>query len=329
MTNKQVDNVTRNWDKQNNKKPTDILTMRITFLFLLVLFTKGLFSQSIEKVEESLEKKDFPLFKHAIQKLIQVKSGFPEETTYREILNGYTEVVSPIRIFVASPADTIPDDCLNYRINLVAKDSLIIKYSLYKISYDQGERLNIIKDYSNDAEIELFRYRYEQRFYRSLNLDELFDNSSTYGDHCGIAGMSPTDRILMNKYIDSDNRKKLFYMLTSPCFEKKLYGYEGLKALRYIGYDLTEKEKKIISNLKDFKGPVKTCSGCSMETGEFYSFVNSINDSRSYIAMTMAKKKLEKRSGYLKFILIGLFILFGIGLIFRNRKAGIMRVSDL
>lgn len=254
--------------------------MKLIFLLIVALVSTTTFSQTIKNVEENLAKKDFHLFKHFVDNI--KPSDFcarPNQATYREVMSGYSEVVVNILLFVPTPKGKYEGDCNYYQINLLTKNNQIIKYALYaKHPYNNNiENFKLLKDYSNDPEIKAFNERYEKVFYRKLSMTELFDNAVTYGEHCGWAGVNPKDRDILAEYINSKNREKLFYLLTSPNFERKLYGYEGFKVLMKKGYQLTEKENEIINNLKNFKGSVRTCGGCSFMSGEFSEIINQIN----------------------------------------------------
>jgi hypothetical protein len=302
-------------------------TMRIKLLFLFALFSQVLFSQTITRLEENLEKKDFALFKHFIQDIKPSDNcATPDETTYREILNGYYEVVAKILIFEPTPNGKYEGDCNYYQINLLINDNLIIKYSLYKKHFNDNdlEDFQLLKDYSNNTEVKDFEDLYEKIFYRRVKIAELFENSVTYGDHCGIAGTNPKDRDVLEEYINSGNRAKLFYWLTSPNFERKLYGYEGFKALENKGYKLNEKETEIVSNLKNLKGFVRTCSGCSFMSEGFSEIVSQINGRKFEAAMSKQelRKSADKKtnSSPFKLALIGLSILLVFGLAYKTIK---------
>jgi hypothetical protein len=301
--------------------------MRITLLLLFALFSQTMFSQTIVSLEENLEKKDFVLFKHFIQDIKPSDHcATPDETTYREILNGYNEVVANILIFEPTPNGKYAGDCNYYQINLLAKDNLIIKYSLYIKHFDDNdiENFKLLKDFTNEIEVNVFNDLYEKVFYRRINMTELFENSVTYGDHCGIAGINPKDRDILDEYINSENREKLFYWITSPSFERKLYGYEGFRALKNKGYKLNEKETEIVTNLKNFKGFVRTCSGCTYMSEGFSEIVSQINGRVFDVAVSKQaiQKRLEKKSNSLslKLTLICLSILLVIGLTYKAIK---------
>jgi len=254
--------------------------MKIITILIVTLFSTTTFSQTIKNVESNLEKKDFRLFKHFIQ---NIKPGehcaHPDNTTYREVLSGYNEVVVNILLFVPTPKGKYEGDCNYYQINLLTKNNRIIKYALYAKQFNDKNTGNfrLLKEYSNNTEINAFNELYEKVFYRKLSMSELFDISVTYGARCGWAGINPKDKDILDEYVTSKNREKLFYWLTSPSFERKLYGYEGFKALKNKGYQLTEKENEIIKNLKNFKGPVRTCRGCSYMSEEFSEIINGFD----------------------------------------------------
>jgi hypothetical protein len=99
-----------------------------------------------------------------------------------------------------------------------------------------------------------------------------------YGQHCGIVGQNPEARDSLDGYIQSQNHEKLFEWLTSPCYEKKLYGYEGYKAMMKNGYLPTNIEKAIINGLGNFSGSVLTCSGCTYWEQDFSAIIYQIKE---------------------------------------------------
>jgi len=255
--------------------------MKITLLLLFALFSNTLFAQTLKEINESLEKKDLSQFKHLIENFKPSDyCAAPDEITNREILRTYHEVVANILIFVPTSKGKTSGHCNYYQINLLAKNNRIIKYDLYskKPRDPKIENYKLLNHYSNDGEIKTFQEIYEKTFYRKLKLNELFDNSVTYGEHCGFAGINPAERDLLELYINSKNREQLFYWLTSPNFEKKLYGYEGFRSLINKGYKLNEKENTIISGLEYFKGRVNTCRGCIFMSENFSEILKQINE---------------------------------------------------
>jgi len=311
--------------------------MKVTLLILFIIYSNTIFTQSIKKTIEILEKKSFLSFKHFITKVKPSEHcSSPEETTNREILTNYREVVADLLLFTPTPKGEHVGQCNYYQINLIAKNNEIIRYDLYSKRFGdtRPETYKLLKNYSNEEEIEIFQDLFEKKFYRKLNLNELFDNSITYGQHCGIVGVNPKERDLLEIYIDSKDREGLFYWLTSPSFEKKLYGYEGYKVLMDKGYRINEKEKIIIEGLRIFRGSVRTCSGCFFMHEGFGGIINQINQRKidtavlkpqdlSGIMNQANEKKIDtsdSKNNSLKLILFSLGILLTIGLFYKMSK---------
>ncbi|MCS3795666.1 hypothetical protein [Niastella sp. OAS944] len=252
--------------------------MKIKLVLLCVIFSKITLCQTIADVKKQLDEKDFSQFKQSVEKLKSDHCAPAEGITTREILKGYNEVVTSVVIFIPTPNGKYEGNCEDYQVNLVTKDNLIIKYSLYaKHHNDNYKKFELLKSYSNDTEVKAFQELYEKAFYRKLSMKELFDISITYGEHCGFAGISPEGRDILNKYVTTGNRNKLFYWLTSPSFERKLYAYEGFKALESKGYKLNQKESAIVNYLKNFKGTVRICNGCLYSNAEFSGMIDQLD----------------------------------------------------
>jgi len=159
--------------------------MKTTLLLLFALCYNSLFAQTLKDINERLEKKDLSQFRHHIE---NIKTGDHCATSYdltiREISKKYNEVVVNVFLFVPTPEGKYSGNCSYYQINLLAKNNQIIKYDLYSKDPDDPkiENYKLLTHYSNDDKIKTFQKTYEKTFYRKLNLNELFDNSVTYGE---------------------------------------------------------------------------------------------------------------------------------------------------
>lgn len=252
--------------------------MKIKLVILFVVFSKITFCQTLSDVKKQLEEKDFSQFKQVVEKLKSGHCAPAEGIASREILQGYNEVVASVIIFEPTPNGKYEGNCEDYQVNLLTKDNLIIKYALYAKHHNYNyKKFELLKSYSNDAEVKAFQELYGKAFYRMISMNELFDISITYGKHCGFAGISPEGRVILDKYVATGNRKKLFYWLTSPSFERKLYAYEGFKALESKGYKLNPKESAIVNYLKNFKGTVRICNGCLFSDPEFSEMIDQLD----------------------------------------------------
>lgn len=254
--------------------------MKISLLIIFVVISNCSFGKPIDTIIKILENKNFYLFDNYI---INYKSSnhcsSAEEQTNRKIILNYNEVVANIIIFEPTPNGKTEGDCNYYKINLTTQGNEIISFIIYFKPFEEDGTNGyvLIKQYSNDSELNKLQELYKNSFFRSLNLSELFESGVVYGEHCGIGGVNPNKRDSLELLIKSNNYNKLFHWLTSPCYEKKIYGYEGYKALISSGYSLNEKEKTIINNLGDFIGKVKTCNGCSSWDIEFQEIKKQID----------------------------------------------------
>ena len=257
--------------------------MRIALVLLFTLISKNILAVTIEEIIKVLDKKDYSTFERYIEKRNSSSHcSDPGEIRKREILTHYHEIIVPVLIFIPTPNGKHEGDCTYYVINLLTYDNKIIKYEFYSKQFDDSEIKNykLIKEYSNQHELGGFETAYKENYYRTISSGELFDVSTTYGSHCGIMGINPKTRTELEDYILSKNATELFSWLTSPNYEKKLYAYEGYRALIQSGYKTTTNEKTLLDDLKTFKGLVRTCSGCMYMDDGFRGVLNRINNQK-------------------------------------------------
>ena len=257
--------------------------MRIVLILLLTLISKNILADTIEEIIKALDKKDYSTFAHYTDKRNSSSHcSDPGQIRKREILAHYYEIIVPVLIFIPTPNGKYEGDCTYYLINLLTYENKIIKYQVYLKKFDESEIKNykLIKEYSNQHELGSFETAYKENYHRTIGPSELFDVSTTYGSRCGIIGTNPKTRTELEDYVLSKNVAALFSLLTSPNYEKKLYAYEGYRALAQGGYKTTNNEKTLLDDLKTFKGWVKTCNGCIFSDENFKSILNRIDNQK-------------------------------------------------
>lgn len=306
--------------------------MKITFSLYFFLFISNLCASPIEEILGSLERKNYSKLEQVIKKYQSNKHCAPaDEIRKREILKNYNEIVANVIIFSPMTNAKHPGDCNFYKINLLTKSNEIIKYELYSKNIS-NETSNLINNYFNEEEVRIFQNLYEKNYYRKLNDHELFNGSIIYGVGCGIAGKDPEERERLQELVKANDSKELFQWVTSPCFEIKLYGFEGYRRLVRKGYKLSEKEKVIIDGLQQLYGSVRTCSGCIFMTENFSAIVKDISTQEFPVEIdtlekvdTILHEIIEtdnEKSNETTWVIVSLclFMLINAGIIYKLKK---------
>lgn len=113
------------------------------------------------------------------------------------------------------------------------------------------------------AEVERFFKAYYNTYHTHISLNDLFETEIEYGSECGLAPIDPKYRVIMKKALEQKDTLFLNFCLSLPSLERQVYAYEMLLRLENDGYQLSEKQRFLMSLLEQRKGTVYFCSSCS------------------------------------------------------------------
>ncbi len=83
-----------------------------------------------------------------------------------------------------------------------------------------------------------------------------------YGTMCGIAGLAPPSRILIEELISEKNIDAIDQWLKSPLSVRNVYAAEAVLRLRDKGVEIPSEIMDIIEGLQVSDRQISTCNGC-------------------------------------------------------------------
>ena len=101
-----------------------------------------------------------------------------------------------------------------------------------------------------------------QNFYDvNFNLNECFE-LQFYSDGCGIDGEVPANMNIIDSLVKFRDKVSLKKWLQSSNSTKQIYGVNGFYKLKKIGVPIENTELKLIRQIINKSGVIRTCSGC-------------------------------------------------------------------
>lgn len=185
---------------------------------------------------------------------------------FREVIPGFNEGILYIIKLTPRKGERHIVNELAYRVSIVTFDSAIAFYKLDEVVTNyEGNGEKTIKNkrtFMNDTAFVLLCNSFKSMFKEPLNMNELFIEDFKYGWQCGIAGVNPKPRLIMEEFVQNNNKDSLIQWLQSTSTEKQIYALEGLYELNKAGLQLTTEEKQMAMYVKAKKGTINYCIGC-------------------------------------------------------------------
>lgn len=185
---------------------------------------------------------------------------------FREVIPGFNEGILYIIKLTPRKGERHIVNELAYRVSIVTFDSAIAYYKLDEVvtNYEgNGEKtIKHKRTFKNDTAFVLLCNSFKSMFKKPLNMNELFIEDFKYGWQCGIVGVNPKPRVIMEGFVQNNNKDSLVQWLQSTSTEKQIYALEGLYELNKAGLQLTTKEKQMAMYVKAKKGTINYCIGC-------------------------------------------------------------------
>jgi len=226
----------------------------------------------------------------------------------RELLLDFWEYLINLRAFRIINEETKEHYIHNYKLKFLATNNRVFYYNVYEIVYN-GNNSNIIPLDSNRNE-EIYN-QFKSSYFKSYGLDldekELF-LPIIYGESCGIGGIKPAYRKLLDSIVINKDLETLQLWLTSANTEKQIYALKGIKLLSKVGFKPNKKQEQIIDIIKNKEGYVYTCSGCIYFKDSVKSVIDAIEVDKSQNANNPSKKDIEK--DYILYLFLALFTFF-------------------
>lgn len=147
------------------------------------------------------------------------------------------------------------------RFQLLTYGDRIIYYELHDLTYTDMHR--VILDYRDSSFIEKLFDLYYSFYERQTSVEAFFTDTIEYGGQCGIAGLyNPYYKTVMDSLVENYHVLELDEWLRSPVTELQAFAVEGFYSLVSSGYQLTSKQKQMITQIKSKRGTMNMCSGC-------------------------------------------------------------------
>lgn len=241
-------------------------------LFITVLIgllgINNSFGQIQNEVNKILKKKDFVALKKYVDNLSnQDKDIGSHWECLRDLTNDYKEGVLIFQISASHNDNPAISTVHTYKVTIITTETTIVQYELSerkskKVGNDWEIYFDPIDKFKDEKALAALKISFKSIFHTELNEDELFITDFVYGDHCGIAGVSPQGRKQVEIFVAKKNKNELLKWLQSTNTEKQVYAVDGLYQLKKLGIEMTGEELKTIRFIINKSGTMYVCSGC-------------------------------------------------------------------
>lgn len=248
------------------------------FLLLLSLTTTA---QSFQKIKSLLRQGDFQGFKTYIDSAYKAKDTSATWELLRTVVSDYQEGVVGIHEMGSLGSPTSPKLYFLYSLHVIASKEKIIFYELKRknLNTQPDATFETEESFRNDKAYTAFEASFRNVYHVPIELNDLFQTSIVYGDHCGIAGTNPSYLQELNINVKARKISEINKWLKSANAEKQLYAVRGYRWLTSQGYELTDEEKEILTIVQQKDVAVNVCRGCSFGNEEFRSIISEIETS--------------------------------------------------
>lgn len=141
-----------------------------------------------------------------------------------------------------------------FTLKIIRKDSTIVFYKLF----DEKNKF----EKSDEKRLQELKATYRKYYKTELDFTELFANEIRYGDACGIAGVKPKYRKILDSIITEKDVKTLIKWLKSPFSGLQVYAIEGIYELEKQGVYFEKEVWEIIDFVALKQQKINICSGC-------------------------------------------------------------------
>jgi hypothetical protein len=242
---------------------------------MLLLLSFNTNAQTIEDVKKVLATKN-PKY---LENFVENKNSENFRMRWynlREIISGYEEGILIIEEHI--PRE-VPNTwrIITHRVNLLTTSNEIFYCEIGKALYGEGKIIETSEKYKNDSLNTIFENTYKQAYHDTLNHNDLFITNIIYGDRCSRVGIKPLYRQKLDSLILQKNASELHQWLISPNAEKQMYAIKGYKALTYMGYVLTNEDKRLLKLVRQKQTSIYTCDLCMYSDQSFQEAVAEID----------------------------------------------------
>jgi hypothetical protein len=265
--------------------------MKPVVLFITLFMAIQAAGQSLPEMKQLLVHKDFDTLDQYV-----TTNRESRWKTSREIVGKYQEGVIEFNHYESSGSRP-GRPYRTYRVFVLTAGKRIFYYRLFEL----GDRT--ISEYKDSQEYNNFQSTFKQVYNTPLSESDLFATSIVYGAGCGIAGVDPEYKMLLDTLIVNRRVDVLRKWLTSADAEKQLYAIRGYRVLTRLGHELTREEARVLTMVRKKKGNVYTCSGCAYWASPFQQEVSKIE--------TMPVMYLAPKSAKMGFFLTLILFPFG------------------
>jgi hypothetical protein len=158
-----------------------------------------------------------------------------------------------------------------FRVKILTYKNEIIYYELSKdirkkLKDRWSENYILISEYKNDTAFRHLNVSFKLIYKVDLDEKELFNQDIIYGAACGRAGVDPQEKTKVSEFVENNDKESLIKWLQSPNSERQIYAISGLYYLNKKGTQLNSDELLMINFVKNKKGTIKVCFGCTHYT---------------------------------------------------------------
>lgn len=246
--------------------------MKGIIYILLIFWTSGLFAQEGEKLITICQNFNYQEIERGLND-IQNKSTKKIKYNWRtelerELINNFFEQIIEVNKEVQDEENPFIHTIYTHKLKLIrTKDGKVAYYKIVQLKNvkSNGEWVptEILLEENSNNSLNHLKKDFQKTYSEPLDFEGLFETDIVFGSHCGIDGMEPEYRFVMNQLVESKDTTTLTKWLKSTTVEIQLYAIDGILTLKKTGLRFDKAIIDLIDIISKKEGTAYICSGCN------------------------------------------------------------------